>query len=370
MVLFTIRQEIFTVLRFEISNNSRRDIFYDTAAQTAKVPYIALYLERPGTRNIIFTEAPASSLLGSAVVNTIESSTYPLAPMNDQLWMESIFKPERMTKTIVSHQVKTVASPVSGSPNTSSATVSANSSSITNLVQQQEAYTAYYYDFGYNVADTITIQENTTEPNGPATATGQLCVAGWDWNETELNGTPGPDLINKMTNWEIGPNNISSGNPGTAGITMSVPAPDAIQSVSGSARWTSTNGFSINWALSYNAPYTPLNATLVWPSQATSGTSSGSASLTWYPVNNAGEAPWYLNGNQGNYIQMYSTNPSQPSGDVINAGFQLDQKTASSSTSATYEIEYIYDIQSGPQNNTTDWGEQVDPFSWTANPTA
>ena len=197
------RENNFRVARFQIVMDASTGIFMSTAARTSSDAYIALYLQRIGTRDLTFLEQPAADVLGAATELAIQaqSASFAAAPKEDVLWVEALFIPDS-----ISHQSEAVASPMT--PGQASLPT-AGPVPLSDVTQTHlDTYTATYSQFGYTATDTMVVQEQTTIPNDTAAQTilGKLSVSSVDFRESN-----GVDL--KATWWEIGGN-------GPAGVKL------------------------------------------------------------------------------------------------------------------------------------------------------
>lgn len=251
----------FKVLRCEIVNNPAKGLMATATAKHARTPYIAIYLEQTGTRNMTLIEAPAKKILGVSNLTRIESAYthYAIAPQRDILWPELMFLPDTVTQGTTVH------------PKSANA---AQSNSVS-VIQPQTAYnmynypyyTATYYILGYTVTDSIYLAEEVTYPlrtsQGPIT--GSIKVIGTSYDES--NGTH----LN-ATAWRIG-------GQGPLGVKLTVPQnssqriqwENAAGYLENSGHWTINFSYSLQWegfgaSLSYvNGGRVPLNSSNVDP---------------------------------------------------------------------------------------------------------
>jgi hypothetical protein len=170
-------------------------------------------------------------------------------------------------------------------------------------------------------------------------------VDGFEWDED--NGT---DLINVNTGDRIG---LKS--PG-AGVNFRVPSPGGVvqQWIGGTVENSGHTTFSVQ--LSYNIPYTPINASLSY-STATQSTINGSAGAQAYQnVNGGQEAAWMSP--SGQYLQQV--------GDNISGGWSIGWYSAKGAEkSVTAAVNFVYNIYNENDNGGYNWGTSTDPFTWT-----
>ncbi|MFD1673486.1 hypothetical protein [Alicyclobacillus fodiniaquatilis] len=116
--------------------------------------------------------------------------------------------------------------------------------------------------------------------------TGTLSVYSTDWSES--NGT---DLKNTMSGDEIG----AKGQGAGVKFTASSPGGVNQQWVGGEFQHGGTVNFTAD--LSYNVPYTPVNATLSYSPQNTETVNASPGKQTYQNPCGSGEASWFLPGN-------------------------------------------------------------------------
>jgi len=343
----------FQVVRFEIDSEPSHDMWYNaTAADSSTVPYMALYLEQSGTRNMTFAEGSAASFLGAANVETIYSNvaSYAKAPIRDQLWLEAAFQPDSQTRSV----------------KPSSATLSASPSTTYAYPHSQEVIYSEGFNFaGYYASDSIELMEYWDQPNGTGgNQTAELQVAGFTWAEyTSESGTYIQTLTNQFTGWEIGAG--GSGSTGNVGIKYYIPQPLGIINTVGGAEWTINNGVSLSWGLGYSIPDSPIEFNLNVGSIKTGSTTSTSASQLDQDDLLGHEADFFFNGDSNNYLQAIGQN--------VTATFTIELPSPSSVTSETATIQFCYEPYESLYPRSTggegqSYGNMTDPYSWTLNP--
>ncbi|MCL4520352.1 MAG: hypothetical protein M1415_01990 [Firmicutes bacterium] len=240
----------FVILRCEIVNQPATGMWLTSTAATAQVPYLGLYLEQAGTRNITFIEAPAATILGTSVVNSIESTyeTYPVAPKADSLWLERMMLP---------NTVQTTSSPVSN-------TVSPAGDSTTSQIK---TYSSTYQFAGSTFTDTIKDNIGVTYP--PDTSASGSALAQVRVTYTHISESNGTQL--DETGYQLG-------GHGPLGVKLTVPdgksqrMKSAILAGNGNVHgsWSVSAGYSVSWeGFGADISYTP------------GGTGTFSSGLTW-----------------------------------------------------------------------------------------
>jgi len=223
----------FDVLRFQIELSPGHGIFASSAARSSSQPFLALYLERVGTRDVTFVEAPAAQLLGQDALDRIVASRgqLGLAPTSATLWVERMFAPDS-----VDHVVR--STPLPGTESGQEAVKIHPNFTLTKY--QYPVWTANYYIFGYTVIDKMEIEEYVTYPN---TTAGQAIIAQMDVYWVDFKESNGTDLY--QSGWRIG----GSGPTGVK-LTCQNGSSQRIQWESVAGRVVQNSSVSVSWSIS------------------------------------------------------------------------------------------------------------------------
>lgn len=359
----TDKTKNFKVIRFEVDSTPTNDIWYSSSAGTAKVPYMALYLEQSGTRNMTFAEAPAVSLLGKQNLNKVQSnsSSYSLAPLASRLWIEGAFTPDSVTKTSKASNPGLI-SPMTTYSNPKS----------------QSYYIASTYNYaGNKVTDTLNYQESWYELTGyGANETAEWKVTSYTWDEYNIyTGAYEQTLTNQMTGWEIG----GGGNSTTKNVGIKLylnpynygPTPAlGMNYITGGATWTKPySGPSLSLGVGYSVPYTPLSVNLTLPKNGGTFTSSGThIDQNLVDTGMGRTADWYLDGSSNQFLRQPGDNvtitsqisPISSSNPVTSANIQA-------TVGFVYEIYNQFEPSTSGSGTGVDHGTYVDNHSWVFN---
>ncbi|SDX04997.1 hypothetical protein SAMN04489725_1404 [Alicyclobacillus hesperidum] len=337
----------YKVVRFELLQDPTHSILIN---KTLKGPVMALYLQKMGTNNLICVETIASNLFNPNDINDLftNESNLPEAPLSASLWEEALFAPDKEIKTPGTwKEIDSFTSP--------SAVNSPQPNVVFHTYSYTTSYTDYYYVFGYNVYDTITIEDIASEPTTSAgDPTGTLKVLSTDFNES--NGT---DIKNRVTGFRIG---LLDGG---AGIKLTTTSPGGINQQFADAGVIMGGKTTFTIDLSYNMPYTPVNGSLVFsaPQQYTLSTGTSGNPQLYQNLNGAAVGSYFIPGNNNEYMCL--------PGDELEVGWQVGAFHGSDAY-ATCAISFIYDVynSANPYAESTnagdDSGMQVDPpAEWT-----
>lgn len=242
----------FSVLRFQIVNNPSIGIFYTDSAKSSTSPYLALYLERAGTRDVTFIECPAATLFGTSMLADLEtdSTSFAPAPHADIFWIESMFVPDGVIHKELTGPIApgTVYNPTvnGGAPSV------VRPLTVAGTKYNYPFYSDYYEFNNAYITDSIELEEYVQYP----TNTNSPIVADFFPDYTDFSNSNGLNVW--YTDWQVGGN-------GALGIKLTCPNGGSqrvqIEQSGGqlerSSSWTISWGYSLAWAglgatLNYN----------------------------------------------------------------------------------------------------------------------
>lgn len=334
----------YKIVRFQIINDPSKGIFYSQAAQSSHAPYLAMYLEKNGTRDITFLETPVANVFGTATWNTIESNanSFADAPKADVFWVEGLFQPDSVTH---------------GSSSTPKYSHPGQLSNTSNMTFEPDSvateynypyYTVNYYTFGYTVQDTMQLEEKVTYPSSTSssTITGRLDVWYTDYDESD-----GIDL--DQSAWEVG-------GDGSAGMKLTCPngKSQRIQWESVAGQLEQSGSWSINW--SYSASYAGASLTLAYTPEERIPLNGGGNQDT----NGAYIGSFYTS--SGDYLN-YEGNPTTNAGqDYLSVNWEAPRYSQyGAAGNVTDNVDFVYNMYNSLQNAGTNHGSYRDRLSFT-----
>jgi len=328
----------FDVMRFQIDESPVHGIFASSAARASGQPFLALYIERTGTRDVTFVEAPAAQILGQDTLGRLLASgpQLGLAPASARLWEERLF-----TSDSVDHVVR--STPLPGTEPVRPMTIHPNFTSTTSLYP---VWTANYYIFGYTVVDEMEIEEYVTYPN---TTAGQAIIAQIDPYWVDFKESNGTDLY--QSGFEIG-----GGGPAGVKLTCQNNSSQRIQWESIAGQVNQSSSVSVVWAISlsfkdFGGPglqYNPSGSVNI----SGGGNVSGQNSYLMDVYTNSGQYMNYAgpsNGNHGGH-------------DYLAANWEAPA-AAGSPMNVTDEVDFVVEMYNDLQR--ASYGTETDPVGFT-----
>ena len=226
----------FVAWRFDVdlAPTAAPSLFLSPPAAVGGRPYLALYLEKSNTRNVVFTEAPAAALLGSDVVQRLKRlvPTLPIAPASASAWLATAFRPNSFHDSALPgvEREKRFYPALNGRYPLHDPAY--------RVYTRDVVLSAHYYFAGSLTQDRMDVSESTNTPRRggfAAVMPVSLAITGTAWIIRTARGGTETLIRDRGSRWMLGFG--GAGDYSNVGVTLAMAPELGIASVASAVRW-------------------------------------------------------------------------------------------------------------------------------------